>query len=133
ALLAVVASVQRSRAEAGARKAREDAAALALEQGIEACEQGRTRWGLLNIAAGLKMCPPEAVPLRRVMLTNLAAWSPRLLCLDAARRFPGPAVVSSAHGRAVLVKLHDTTVRLFDLVSGEPIGAPLPAAAGKNL
>jgi hypothetical protein len=71
------------------------AAALALDRGVPLSEQGQPRYGLLSMAAALRTCPPadsgpDAAALRRVILTNLAGWVVKQLCLDHVRKFPAP-------------------------------------------
>ncbi|MBY0512805.1 MAG: CHAT domain-containing protein, partial [Gemmataceae bacterium] len=102
-------------------------ASLVLEEGVELCERGRPRIGMLRIARSLQLCPtgPEAADLRRVIRTNLAAWAPYLMCLDGARQLPGPTRAASPDGAAALVALGPGVAQLYDTDTGEPIGKRL--------
>ncbi|HVK14350.1 MAG TPA: AAA family ATPase [Gemmataceae bacterium] len=125
-----VATAKEAEARESEAAALEQSTALTLDRGIELCEAGRARIGMLSIARSLETCPPGATDLRRVILTNLAAWSRHLLRLDDARQFTGPAVAASPDGRAVLVAVAEGVVQLFDIDSGQPLGREFEPGAG---
>jgi WD40 repeat protein len=119
---------ERKKAEAERLKAEIEATNLALDKGIQLCEEGQPRLGVLALAAGLRMCPPEAPDLKRVILTLLAAWSPHLLCLDDVRRLPGPILATDRNGKYALLELpvagaeRGTRVRLYNIDTLKPVG-----------
>ncbi|HUR54912.1 MAG TPA: hypothetical protein VMZ71_12340, partial [Gemmataceae bacterium] len=125
---------KQSEAKAVAEKRAADiqAATLALEKGIEACEQGRPRLGILAIAHSLDICPPDATDLRRVILTNLAGWGPYLMCLDDVRVMPHPILATDPAGKYALLVLPPLRpdlpiyqLQLFDIDAGKPAGPPI--------
>ncbi|AMV28432.1 WD domain, G-beta repeat [Gemmata sp. SH-PL17] len=113
------------------RRVQERSAALLLDRGIELCERGRPRIGMLSIAQSLDKCPSEAEALRRVIRTNLSAWAWYLMCLDGARQFPGPGIAASPDGQAVLIAVAPGTAQLFDADTGHPLG-PLIKPGERN-
>ena len=86
----VKAKAEEAKAKLAERAAKENAATLALEKGYQMCEQGQSRLGILAIAVALETCPPDATDLRRVILTNLAAWGEHLMCLGRGSHPPAP-------------------------------------------
>ena len=102
------------------RIALEQAAALALDTGVQLCEQGRSRLGILAIAYSLQICPADAPDLRRVILTNLAGWGTNLMYLVDAKTFPGQAVATDRDGRFILMQNPDDTVQLYSIDTGRP-------------
>ncbi len=112
------------------------AATLALEKGIQICEQGRPRLGILGIVYSLTLCPRDATDLRKVILTNLAAWGPHLLCLDEIRTFDKPILATDRTGKYALLQLPKegeerlneavpNRVQLFRIDNGESVGPPV--------
>lgn len=117
------------------RIARLNAATLALEKGIQVCEQGRPRLGLLSIAYSLQICPSDARDLRRVILTNLASWGSHLMCLDEVHTLPYPAVATDPAGKYALLASTADPIRaegvfdlfefqLFNIDTEKPVGRP---------
>jgi WD40 repeat protein len=110
------------------RQALENAAVLALEKGVQVCEEGHERLGLLAIAYSLKLCPHEATDLRRVILTNLAGWSTHMLSLDDVHALPGPAIATDSRGKCALVMLprvqdeRVNRIQLYDIDTCKPVG-----------
>ncbi len=82
------ASKEGARPKAGAAPSRR-LATLALERGLELCEQGDVGAGLLWLARALRLCPPDAGELQFDVRANLAAWGreafPVSAILPAAR------------------------------------------------
>lgn len=119
------------------------AATLDLEKGVQVCEQGRPRLGILTIAHSLQICPLDATELRRVILTNLAAWGPHLLCLDEIRTFDNPILATDSKGKYALVQLPKereeraneiiiNKVQLFEIATGKTAGPPVQTVWSKN-
>jgi WD40 repeat protein len=130
-LLAVLALYLAGRANDSAEKAkkseadaREQTAALTLDQGVRLCVQGRPHTGLLSIADSLTLCPPEATDLRRVIRTNLAAWAPAVMCLDKALRLKGPALGASRDGEVALRANDEDSMQLVEMDTDNEVGPP---------
>ncbi len=129
-----LAKASEATATENARKAKVQAATLALDRGIQLGEQGRPRFGLLSMAYALKTCPPadtgaDAAALRKAILTNLTGWATQQLCLDDVRPFPTAALATDPAGRVILCRVADG-VQLYD-IDGPPgalrkIGPVLP-------
>jgi WD40 repeat protein len=108
-----------------------ESATIALERGLEACDQGRPRLGILSFAHGLGVCPTDAPDMRRVLLTNLSAWWPYLMCLDEVRALPHPIVATDRGGRFAVVSLPARpdepvwSVQLYDVKTEKPAGPPV--------
>ena len=127
-----------AQAKAEKRSAELKSATLALDKGIQLCEQGRARLGILAIAYSLDICPPDARDLRRVILTNLAALAPFFMCLDDVRKLPREAIAADSGGKYALLariadKVYVDTVQLilefqlFDIDTVQPAGPPFRA------
>jgi WD40 repeat protein len=121
---------------------RNTAASLALDKGIQLCEEGRLRFGLLALAHSLKICPPgivdesadddaraaahEAASIRKVILTNLAGWGAHAMCLESAHAFSGlQAIATDGDGRYILMETADSKVQLYDIDTGDKVGDPI--------
>lgn len=125
---AATATQNASDARASERTARERAATLSLENGIRISEQGWPRIGILSIAKSLELCPSEATALRRVIRTNLAAWAPKLMRLEAALQLGAPAMAASPQGEVALLQTGSDSLRLVEMATGRPVGPPIPVA-----
>lgn len=130
------AEAEKARAVQQKRLAEIQAATLAFEKGIQVCEEGRPRLGLLAIAYSLHICPRDATDLRRVILTNLAAWGPHLMSLDEIHTFSNPILATDPTGAYVLLQLPKgpgektdeavpNPVQLFDTDTEKPVGPPV--------
>jgi WD40 repeat protein len=123
-LLAVQAYYSAEKARKSEAAAREQTAALTLDQGVRLCVQGRPRTGLLSIAESLALCPPEATDLRRVICTNLAAWAPAVMCLDHVHRHVGPALGASRDGEVALIAVGEDSMQLVEMDTDKAVGPP---------
>lgn len=92
-----------AQAQSEKRDAQIKSATLALEKGIQICEEGRPRLGIVSMAYALQLCPPDAPDLRRVILTNLASWGPHLMCLDEVHTFPQQIAATDPGGKYALL------------------------------
>ncbi len=127
-LLAVVLSVGLNIQQARAlRESRKFSATLALDKGINQCEQGKVGAGMLWLARGLELAPDDAEDLQRTLRTNVAAWRPWVSPLRALLPH-GDVVLAVAvgpDGRAAATGGADGTARLWDSSTGLPLGPPL--------
>jgi WD40 repeat protein len=137
------AKAEEDKAKAEKQIALENAASLALEKGIQTCEEGRPRVGILSIAYSLQICPPDAHDLRRVILTNLAAWGPHLMCLDEVRTLGRETIAAEPTGKYALLvsiagKLHADGVvlifefQLFDVDKNAVAGPPFRVQGNRS-
>src|SRR5262249_36250499 len=77
------------------RRAEEQSATLALDQGLHLCEDGFVGRGMLMLARSLELAPAESHDLHRIIRTNLASWRERLTP-PRARPPPGDPGLSRA-------------------------------------
>lgn len=112
---------------------REQSASLTLEKGIQLGVQGQPREGLLHIAKSLKICPNEAIELRRVIRTNLAAWAPAAKSLEQVRWLGASALTASPNGEVALLAGDDATMYLVETETGQRVGMPLKGKWEKGL
>ncbi|HVS38151.1 MAG TPA: protein kinase [Gemmataceae bacterium] len=102
-------------------------ARLVLEQGQTRCEQGDVAVGMLSLAHGLEIVPDDAPELAAVIRIDLDAWrgSLRPLRLVLPHADMVQTVVFSPDGRTLLTASNDHAARLWDAVTGRPIGEPM--------
>ncbi|HKI33847.1 MAG TPA: WD40 repeat domain-containing protein [Gemmataceae bacterium] len=114
-------------AERQRHRAEVRSATLALERGQGLCEQGDVAQGLLWMARGLEVAPPDEDDLRRVLRLNLAGWHRRLNVLEALLPHRGALikVAFSPDGKTALTASQDMTARLWDAATGQSRGEPL--------
>lgn len=100
-------------------------AGMALDRGIDHCDQGDVAQGMLWFARGLREAPATATGLQRAIKTNLSAWRPllarRQLTVGDTRAVR--AVAYHPNGR-VLLSAGDGGLCSFDAASGEPLSKP---------
>lgn len=106
---------QRSRAE-------QTNARLALERGLGLCEQNEAPRGLLWLARGLALAPPEADDLRRAARRNLADWRPRVHGLRGGYRHRGPVTQFAVRpdGKVLASAGGDGQIILWDIAADRP-------------
>jgi WD40 repeat protein len=109
-------------------EARRTSAALAMERGLNYCEQGEIAHGLLWLGRALEIVPPDATDLQGAIRANISNWRARLghrlthiLEHDGAVQ----AVSFNPEGTVALTAGNDQTARLWDVATGTPIGEPL--------
>ncbi len=102
-------------------------AKLAVERGLTLCEDGQLSAGMLWLARSLEFCPESSSDLRRVIRTNLAAWSRRLPELESVMHHDAGvrAVAFSPDGQIALTGGYDGTARLWDLTSAGSASVPI--------
>ncbi len=121
---------QRARAE-------ERSAEAVLDRGLLLCQRDHVAHGVLLMARGLAMAPPEAPELRRVIRSNLAGWWRHLVPLRACLPHPDRvrALAFSPNGGRALTGCVDGSARLWDAATGRLVGTlahaggPVRAAA----
>jgi non-specific serine/threonine protein kinase/serine/threonine-protein kinase len=67
-------------------------ARMAMEKGLELCEEGRVAPGMMWLTRALGMTPAEKSAERHVIRSNLSAWRERLTTLDAVIRYESPVI-----------------------------------------
>src|SRR5205814_9212313 len=91
-------------------------AGLALGQGVTFCEQDNAGRGLLWLARGVEIVPPEEADLQQILRINLAAWRRQVHPLRAAFPFADQAIAGvvafSPDGRTILTGDKKGTARL---------------------
>jgi eukaryotic-like serine/threonine-protein kinase len=100
---------------------------LTLDRGLSLLERNDRRTGLLWLARSLTGASGHDDPFEHAIRTNLAAWSRSLTrqrdCLE--HKGPVRVVAWSPTGRSVASGSDDGTARVWDPVSGDPLGLPL--------
>jgi WD40 repeat protein/tRNA A-37 threonylcarbamoyl transferase component Bud32 len=102
-------------------------ASLALERGLNLCEQGEVSHGLTWLAHSLRLAQPQDDELQQACRANLAGWAQQVHPLVAVLPHDGPvrAVQLSPDGKTVLAGSEGNSARLWDLATGRPLGGPL--------
>jgi WD40 repeat protein len=137
--VAVAFGVSQARAAARSRQEEErtrtalqDAQALRADltrhQGLTAYEQGNTGEGMLLLAESLALAPPGQADVGRAVRSDLAAWHRELRPLRGVLDLPAPAsaVGFFPDGNLVAAGGPDGSVRLWDLATGQALGALAP-------
>src|SRR5262249_11350456 len=100
---------------------------LALDRGLNLCEQGNLAPGVLWLARSMQIAPPGAADMQWAIRANLGAWSAQLHTLDGLWEQPG--AVRALHfrpdGKTVVAATADAAVRIRDVTRGQPVGAPV--------
>lgn len=115
-------------AERFQRQAERLSGSLALERGLALLEQGDVAHGMLLLGRSLQIIPAEDADLQRVIRSNLAAARGQLpyqLRFALPHRGETQAVAFSPDGKALLTGSRASAPRLWNPVTGEPIGEPL--------
>jgi WD40 repeat protein len=109
------------------RESRTVSAEIALEQGLTRAKQGDVHLGLLWLARGLQMAPPEVQDLQRILRMNLAAWSVWTSPPAGWLELPAPvrAMVFSPDSSYLLTAGADGTVHNWAVAEKVPAGTPL--------
>ena len=101
-------------------------AGLALDRGLQLCQEGKVSEGMLWMAESLAVNPAEDRGFANVVRLNLAAAAPTTV----QRTLIGhehlvDCVACSPDGKTVATGTRDGTVRRRDAMTGEPVGQPL--------
>ncbi len=113
-----------------------------LDKGQTLCEQGDQKRGLLWMAHSLETAPSDAADIQRLIRSNITAWVPPTPRLHKVMPFLHAvrAVRFSRDGKVMLTGEHDVnvsggaaTARLWNTVTGEQIGVPIPYFWAKDI
>jgi WD40 repeat protein len=104
-----------------------ESAHLALDRGLNLCEQGEVGRGLLFLTRSLEHAVQAEDPeLERAVRLTLAGWSREVnpLVRVLPHQTSADGVVCSPDGRTIMT-LDGNTVRLWNAATGQPLGTPL--------
>src|SRR5262249_41178641 len=105
-------------------EAQRQAAVLMLEKGQGVCEQGDVARGVFWIARSLELAPAGAAGLQRGLPLKPGGRGEQLRPVRGILSHIGMtfAVAISPDGKKVVTGSYDKTARLWDAVTGQPIG-----------
>ena len=108
-------------------QAQAEIAARDFDRGLDLARRGDADLGSLWMAETLRQAPAERPEFRRMALLNLVAWERQTPHLRAILEHHGriDRVLFRPDGRAILTGSTDSTARLWDAATGEPLGPPL--------
>jgi WD40 repeat protein len=113
------------------RQAQKLSATLAIDHGVNLCEQGNVRHGLLWLARSLELLPKGEKDLEHLARSDLAVWGCETVGLrhvfenpTRLGAVPAASVAVSPDGR-LLATGDDQVLRLWDAATGKPRGEPI--------
>jgi WD40 repeat protein/Tfp pilus assembly protein PilF len=125
--LAKTLAAEQKRTEEALKETRLLSARLLVERGQGLIEQRTAAVGMLWLARGLEMAPPDAVDLERVARTALAGLPSEIPVLWAVLNHSQQVedAALSPDGRIILTASKDQAARFWDAATGRLIGNPL--------
>jgi WD40 repeat protein/serine/threonine protein kinase len=102
-------------------------ARLALDRGMNLCEQGNVRDGILWLAHSLRITPADDADLQHLIRVSLGGWGRQFRGLRGSLEHRGSitAVAFSPDGKTILTGSKDGTARLWDVATSKPVGVSL--------
>ena len=121
--------INRALADANAEKLKSQrmSAGLALDRGLQLCQEGKVSDGLLWMAESLAVNPEEDRGFADLVRLNLAAWRATMTVQRTPIRHEQlvNCVAYSPDGKTVATAQRDGTVSRWDALTGEPVGQAL--------
>jgi WD40 repeat protein len=113
--------VAEAEARETAKEEQKRACRLALDRGLTLCEAGETGRGLLWLAHALKIAPPDADDLQRIIRINLASWSEYVHPLRACLEHDDTVTASvwAGNGKVVVTGCRDKKARVWHAATGK--------------
>src|SRR5262249_43150334 len=114
-------------------------AELRFRAGLQHCESGAVDRGLFTMLEAWRSAPEDAVAFRRVVRTNLAAWSRQLPILDQMLQHPDRSLVltrfTGTEGKTLVTwDLGERKkVLRWDVATGQPLGPPWLVPVGEQV
>ncbi|HEY4312060.1 MAG TPA: protein kinase [Pirellulales bacterium] len=131
--LASLKSLESKKAKDEARSAILRLAILEFERGQVACEQGEIGPGLLHLVASWRAAAAAGdLSWQETARKSLAAWQDQFRSPEGIFSHQGSvlSVIFSPDGTKVLTSSNDSTARLWDVATAQPVGPPLQHKGG---
>jgi WD40 repeat protein/serine/threonine protein kinase/Tfp pilus assembly protein PilF len=120
-------AVEKKRTDAALTESQRLSANLLIERGQALIDQQDPRRGMLWLARGMELAPPDAADLQRLARAKLAGARSELLALRAVLPHAGSIEVAvfSPDGQTIATGGADQALRLWSAADGTPVGKPL--------
>src|SRR5262249_14923399 len=114
-------------------------AELQFRAGLQQCEAGAVDRGMYTLLDAWRSAPEDAVAFRRIVRTNLAAWSQQLPVLERVLQHPNGGRILTrvvgADGKTLVTwDFRDgRQVVRWDAATGKPLGPPFLVPGGEAI